>query len=269
MSRLVVRTSEPAGGVEPPAITWAAAQTWLLNRPDTLNALDPDLVDAMHEALAAAEADSIRVVVLRGAGRSFCAGADLNHLRGFDPGRGTTPRDLLASIWDLTLAMERSPVVFVAALHGHVVAGGLELALACDVVLAAEGTKIGDGHVRHNLLPGGGASARLERAVGRGAAAWLALSGELVDAADPALGQWLHAVAPQDALDDAARDVQRALLEAHPVAQQRYKRLLSENGPAPSERDRDHELDLFDQHWLDQDVPETLRLFMTRRKKAS
>ena len=95
--------------------------------------------------------------------------------------------------------MERSPVTFVAVLHGHAIAGGLELALACDVVVASVGTLIGDGHVRRCLMPGGGASVRMERAFGRATSSWLALTGELLPAEDPAFGSWLRTVeAPEN-----------------------------------------------------------------------
>lgn len=244
------------------------AETWLLNRPRVHNALNPDLVRAMHQALRRAEAADRRVVLLRGAGPSFCAGADLTFLGGHDPGLQETPRAFLEEIWDLTLAMERSPVVLVAALHGSVVAGGLELALACDVVLAAEGARIGDGHVRNNLVPGGGASARMERALGRGTAAWLGLTGELLPAADPGFAGWLRAVVPDDGLDAAARSTVERILAVHTPAQRRYKRLLHVNAAAPDEADKKAELDEFDRHWLEQDVPAALRTFRTRKRET-
>jgi enoyl-CoA hydratase len=245
------------------------AEEWTLNRPHVRNALNPALVGAMHKALKAAEESGVRVVVLRGNGPSFCAGADLQYLQAHDAPAGETPRHFLSSIWDLTIAMENSPVVFVAALHGHAVAGGLELALACDVVLADEETLIGDGHVGRNLLAGGGASARLERSLGRSTAFWLALTGTLLPARDPAFAGWLRSATPVGKLDAGIEAVVDQLLRVPAPAQQAYKRVLQAQVPPPSETERDRELDAFDRHWVEQNVPETLRLFLNKNRKAS
>jgi enoyl-CoA hydratase/carnithine racemase len=245
------------------------AETWTLNRPYVRNALNPSLIDAMHQALSSAEASGVRVVVLRGSGPSFCAGADLQYLQTYEATAGETPRDFLQSIWDLTIAMERSPIVFVAALHGHAVAGGMELALACDVVLADEKTLIGDGHVGRNLIAGGGASARMERSLGRGTASWLALSGALLPAGDPALSAWLQRVTPAGGLEAGIEAVLAQLLNVPATAQQAYKRVLQSQVPPPGEEHRDRELDAFERHWIEQNVPEALRLFLNKNRKAS
>ena len=119
----------------------AATEVWTLNRPSVRNALDPQTVAELHEALQRADRDGVRAVILTGHGPRFCAGADLAYL--LDCARtGQSPRPFLQRICDLTVAMESSPVVFIAALHGHAVAGGFELALSCDLVIAATGTLI-------------------------------------------------------------------------------------------------------------------------------
>jgi len=245
------------------------AQVWTLNRPESRNSLNPALVDALHDALRKAEADGTQVVVIAGNGLSFCAGADLRFLQSHDASKGETPRELLESIWDLTIAMEQSPIAFVAALHGHAVAGGLELALACDVVIAAADTRIGDGHVTNNLIPGGGASARLERAIGRGPSAWLALTGELLPATDQVFVTWLKRVVPASELSFEYSTVAEALVRASPVASSTYKQLLHRHAPAPSAADRDAELDAFVEHWIDQNLSETLRVLLDKNGKAS
>lgn len=244
-------------------------ETWTLNRPRARNALNENLVRLLREALRSAEATGVEVVVLRGAGPGFCAGADLSLLATFDAARWQTPRDHLATIWDLTVAMEASPVVCVAALHGHAIAGGLELALACDVVLAATGTVIGDGHVRHCLIAGGGASARMERAFGRATSTWLALSGDFIAAEDPVFGSWLRAVVDLDELEGAVASVVGSLTQVPAAARVAYKRLLGETHGGLTSVDRDRELDAFDRHWLANDVPQALRAFLTKNREAS
>jgi enoyl-CoA hydratase/carnithine racemase len=242
---------------------------WTLNRPGVRNALDPGLVGAMIDALGDEGQEGTEVVVLRGEGPSFCAGADLKFLQTHDADPSPTPRAFLASIWDLTLAMEQSGIIFVAALHGHAIAGGMELALACDVVLAAKGTLIGDGHVRNNLMPGGGASARMERSIGRGAATWMALSGRSLAAEDPRLAVWLHEVVPAQKLSDATDRVVEQLLDVPASARRRYKQLINADERALTASDRDRELDAFDQHWSSEDVPAALRTFLARNREAS
>jgi enoyl-CoA hydratase/carnithine racemase len=243
--------------------------TWTLNRPEVRNALDPALIDALTHALSGEERRGTDVVVLRGEGPSFCAGADLKFLKTHDIGRGQTPRAFLSSVWDLTLAMEHSDVTFVTALHGHAIAGGMELALASDVVVAATGTLIGDGHVRNNLMPGGGASVRMERAIGRGASAWLALSGSFLTAEDHRLAGWLHEVVPADELSRATDRIVGQLLQVPRSARSRYKRLLNSGQRAPTTVDRDRELDAFDHHWAEQDVPAALRSFLEGNRRPS
>jgi enoyl-CoA hydratase len=246
-----------------------ALETWTLNRPQARNALDGALVSHLTAALSDAERGGADVVVLRGNGPSFCAGADLGLLATYDASRCETPRAHLTAIWDLTLAMEASSTVFVSVLHGHAVAGGLELALASDIVIAAHGTQIGDGHVLRCLIPGGGASVRMHRALGRGTAAWLALTGQLIAAQDPAFSTWLRAVVPAAELDATAESVVSDLLAVPSAARRAYKHLLTEVDAGPSTADRDIELAAFDRHWLANDVPRELNTFLNKTGEAS
>jgi enoyl-CoA hydratase/carnithine racemase len=158
--------------------------------------------------------------------------------------------------------MESSPIVFIAALHGHAVAGGFELALSCDLVIAANGTLIGDGHVRNNLVPGGGSSVRITTKLGTGTAFWLALSGELATAESLAASGWLHAVVPAEELLLTAGDIARALSAAPAGAQRRFKTLLTPD-PAVTSASLKHELDVFEEHWASDDVAASLNAFLT------
>ncbi|MDF9749593.1 enoyl-CoA hydratase/isomerase family protein [Arthrobacter sp. ES3-54] len=239
----------------------AETEVWALNRPAVRNALDPQTVAALHEALQHAEHDGVRAVVITGHGPSFCAGADLAYL--LDCARtGQSPRPFLQKICDLTVAMESSPVVFIAALHGHAVAGGFELALSCDLVIAATGTLIGDGHVRNNLVPGGGSSVRIAANLGTGTATWLALSGELATADSLAATGWLHAVVPAEELLLTARDMARTLSAVPAGAQRRFKTLLTAD-PAVTSARLERELDVFEEHWASDDVAASLNAFLT------
>jgi len=143
----------------------------LLNRPANRNALDDTLIDALERAVKEAkDDDATRVVVLAGNGPSFCAGADVRHLLRLHRG-GANPVHFLTRVSETATAISSSHKPWIAALHGHAVAGGLELALACDLVVAAEDTVISDGHLKNSLLPAAGSSVRLPKAVGRSIAA--------------------------------------------------------------------------------------------------
>lgn len=240
-----------------------AVETWRLNRPDRRNALTPELIGELDSLLANAENAGTRVAILSGEGLSFCAGADLGYMLECAE-TGVSPRPFLQSVCELTLAFEWSPVILIAALHGHAVAGGMELALACDLVIAAAGTLVGDGHVRNNLVPGGGASVRLQPKLGVGHSAWLALSGEVVPAETLLSTGWLHSVVPAGALESSAASLAETLCEQPRAAQQAFKAQL---GAAVSPSDLDRELDAFDDHWTKSDVAGALRRFLNSKKE--
>ncbi|CUR56705.1 putative 2,3-dehydroadipyl-CoA hydratase [metagenome] len=236
-------------------------QVWTLNRPLVRNALDEALVDQLGEALDAARTADIRVVILRGTGPSFCAGADLRQFSDMKAD-GRSPVPFLRKISQLTVEIEHSDLIFIAALHGHAVAGGLELALACDVVVAEAGTVIGDGHLRRALLPGGGASVRLRAKLGAAIASWLALSGELVPVEQLDRSGWVHRVVPSGGALAAARGLARVLVASDRAAQVAYKQLLRANWPIPT-ASFDRELAFFEHNWLTGEVESGLAAFLS------
>ncbi|GAA1962876.1 enoyl-CoA hydratase/isomerase family protein [Kitasatospora viridis] len=237
-----------------------------LNRPHCRNALDAALIDALDGALTAAEADpGTRAIVLRGAGRSFCAGADLRHLLDLGTG-GEKPTAFLRTVSALATRLESSPLPIVAGLHGHAVAGGIELALACDIVVAADSTLIGDGHIRNNLLPAAGAAVRMPRILGLATARRLALTGELMRA-DRLAGTgagWPHEVVPESEVTSTSLRIAGTLADAHGPAQVGYKRLIVQTTAMPVPAALALELDVFDEHWTTHDVAAALRKFVDR-----
>jgi len=136
--------------------------TLTLNRPDKLNALTPAMFMALRAHLdAIAAADSVRCVVLTGAGRSFCAGHDLTAI---SEGEKAPSRHYESETVD---ALEQLPKPTIAKIKGHCFTGGLELALGCDLLLAAESAQLGDTHGQWGLVPVWGMSVRLPERVGR------------------------------------------------------------------------------------------------------
>lgn len=149
-----------------------------LNRPDARNALTGTLIVALREALADADADdSVQAVVLTGADPAFCAGVDLRMLGtegGWD--EVNVPGVPLGFPW---IPLHK-PVI--GAINGATVTGGLELALACDILVASERARFADTHARVGMMPAWGLTARLPAAVGWGFARRMSLSGNFVDA---------------------------------------------------------------------------------------
>jgi enoyl-CoA hydratase len=235
---------------------------WLsLNRPERRNALNPPLVSALWRAIAAAAADpATAVIVMSGEGPSFCAGADLQHLHAL-ASNGGDPLGFLAEISECFTWIERCRKPVVASVHGHVVAGGLELALACDVVVARDGTLIGDGHVRNGLVPAGGASVRLPRKVGEPLARWLMLTGQLLPAQAFTASGFVHAVAPADRFDSVMDEVLAALRGSSAAARGHVKQLLASPSQTDQEQALGQELTTFASNWHDTDIATALARF--------
>ena len=148
-----------------------------LNRPRSKNAYDLELLRALDGAISRAEADpASRVVVIRGRGDSFCAGADVSMLAGDTPWS-----ELADSVARTFKRISESRRITIAAVHGWTVAGGFELMLACDFALASEDARIGDFHIRHGLFAGAGTIYRLPRLIGLRKARELMLSGDVID----------------------------------------------------------------------------------------
>lgn len=149
-----------------------------LNRPERRNALNTALLAELAAALKTAEADSaIRAVILTGGESYFAAGADLDEIIDLTPQSALTDPRLLS--W---AAIRAFPKPLLAAVEGWCLGGGLELALACDLIVAGEGAQLGLPEVKLGLMPGAGGTALLPRMVGKSMAMRLALTGLPIDA---------------------------------------------------------------------------------------
>lgn len=145
-----------------------------LNRPHAYNALNLQLRRSLAEAFTRLDADSsVRVVVLAGNDKAFCAGADLNEYRDADPLEIMSRR--MDILWD---AIGKCSKPVLAAVQGWALGGGCELAMHADILVAERGTKFGQPEVKVGIMPGGGATQRLTRAVGKFIAMKILLRGE-------------------------------------------------------------------------------------------
>lgn len=210
--------------------------TVTLNRPDKLNTLSIRLRQELAAAVAVLEADpQVQVLILTGAGRAFTAGLDLDEWAapGLSPA-GALEHDAVAAIGQFS-----GPVI--GAINGLCITGGLEMALACDLLLAASDTRFADTHVKVGLLPGWGGSVRLVARIGLHRAKEMALTGRFV-AADEALAWGLvNRVVPPERLLPEAQDLARALLANPADGVARYKRLLDEEAAMPAAQAFAHE----------------------------
>lgn len=237
-----------------------------LERPEQRNPIDAVTLDALHEHLLAADADEeVRAVVLTGAGEAFSAGGDL---RGYVTLYADEPGfrrflETFAAVCDL---LERGRFASVAMVNGACVAGGLEVLLACDLVVAAESARIGDGHLNFGQLPGAGGSQRLCRAVGFQQAKDLLLTGRLVTGAEAAAMGLVTLAVPADELEERTLELVGHTVVHSPLAFARMKELIlrsQEPGRADALAD---ELELVVRHaTTSHDAVEGLHAFAERR----
>lgn len=195
-----------------------------LNRPEARNALSRALLDALTASFErAARDESVRVVILTGAGKAFCAGVDLKE-SGAMSGERVEPGERPAC-WR---AMEACRKPILGAINGAAITGGFELALACDLLIASSEARFADTHARVGVIPGAGLSQRLSRAVGIYRAKYLSLTGNFLTAQQAFdWGLVSHVVAP-DALDETARAIARDMLSVMPHMLEPYKALIDE-----------------------------------------
>ncbi|MEN9594723.1 MAG: hypothetical protein RLY23_1206 [Actinomycetota bacterium] len=225
--------------------------TLTLNRPDKLNSLTPGVFVALRDHLEAIAVDAtVNCVVLQGAGRSFCAGHDLAAI---STGERAPSKHFEPETVDL---LEQLPQPTIARLHGHCFTGGLELALACDVLIAATNTKLGDTHGQWGLVPIWGMSVRLPERVGNSMAKQLMFTSRRISGAT-AQGIGLVDVAvPEDELDSEVARMAAEILMNSPGTNRRVKLLIADR----SERTRIeallHERTL--PHGLPEDMAERL-----------
>lgn len=174
-----------------------------LHRPAVLNALNLALRQALAEHVTRLDADpAVRVIVLAGSERAFCAGADLNEYV------DATPEDIIGRemgrLWD-AISGCRKPVI--AAVRGHALGGGCELAMHADVIIAGEGARFGQPEVLIGLMPGGGATQRLTRAVGKFRAMKLLLGGSSFGAAEALAMGLVSEVVPDTEVETRALEL--------------------------------------------------------------
>lgn len=207
--------------------------TLTLNRPEQMNPLDWTTVKELGACMERLEEDpAVRVVVITGRGRAFSAGGDLKaYLQLYR--RADDFHRFLRDLCDVLGKIERSAKVVIGAVNGYCLAGGLELMLACDLVVASEDARIGDAHLNFGQLPGGGGSQRLPRAVGLLRAKELFFTGDWVTGREAERIGLVNRAVPAGELMAAVDELAKKILAKSPAGVRGMKYLVREGMQVP------------------------------------
>jgi len=237
-----------------------------LNRPDRLNAISPGLLEDLDRACALVEGDrGVRAVTLTAAGRTFCAGADLRAVKELSPDaeRWSAFMGLWHRVFD---RIEALPVPVIAGVHGLALAGGLELVLVADLVVADEAARIGDQHANFGLVAGGGGSQRLPRLIGARRAKELMLLGGWLGAAEALAWGLVNRVVPAGTVPAAVEGMAAALAAGSASANRTVKTLVNRAFDCGLPEGLELERRLVAEHMRSADAAEGLRAFAEKRK---
>jgi enoyl-CoA hydratase/carnithine racemase len=239
---------------------------WItLNRPEAMNALTMPLMQELGAALQSLEADpDVRVLVLTGAGRAFCGGADLKDVAGATPGAAIAAFIEVARPVVSHLAAFPKPAI--AAVNGLALAGGLELVLCCDLAVAGEGAKLGDAHANYGLIPAGGGSVRLTRRLGPQRAKMLLFTGRFVGAREALDLDLVTQVSADAELMDEVQELAESIAAKSPLGLKRMKALVEDAMRLPEEEALRAEERLAIAHSDSADAREGLAAFGEKRK---
>ena len=196
-----------------------------MSRPEALNAFNTEQLEALRDAVAEVAADrSIRCAILTGEGRAFAAGADIKEMAEKSAQEGLAFGRLGHGIG---MAINAAPQPWIAAINGHALGGGCEVALACDIRLASEAATLGQPEVGLGILPGWGATQRLTRLVGPGVASELIFTGRRLKADEAQALGLVNTVYPAEELMGKAREMAVAIAANSPTAVSASKRMIA------------------------------------------
>jgi enoyl-CoA hydratase/carnithine racemase len=244
-----------------------AIGTITLNRPQKLNAFTVEMVRELSDALAMlARAEAVRVIVLNGAGRAFCAGADVHLLQDLisqqDEARG---RALVDGMRLVAHAIREAPQPVLGSVHGVAAGGGANLVLACDLRIAADTAQIGQVFMKVGLHPDWGGAYFLPRLVGASKALELFIGAALIGAAEAERLGLVNRVVPEADLADATRAWARQIAAAPPLAVRRAKRAVYLSERATLDEMLDYELDAQLECFRSADGKEGIAAFFEKR----
>jgi len=237
-----------------------------VNRPKVLNALSQATIAELGAALRAVEEDAdLRVAIITGAGeRAFVAGADINELRAL--GSADAARQLAERGHQVGLYIAQMRKVVIAAVNGFAFGGGCELAMSCDIRLAADSAKFGQPEVNLGLIPGWGGTQRLTRLVGPGMSKLLNITGDPIGADEALRIGLVERVCPAADLPEAARALARQIAGKAPLAVAAIKQAINRGHDMALPDACMYEAALFGSVMLTDDAKEGTSAFLEKRK---
>lgn len=235
-----------------------------VNRPDKLNALDAEVIGALHDAVEKlAGSPDVRCAILTGAGeKAFVAGADIPSMQALSVDEA---RAFAQKGHALGAAMEALSIPIIAAVNGFALGGGCELALACDFVHASEKARFGQPEVKLGVIPGFGGTQRLARRVGIGRARELVYSGAMIGADEALRIGLVNAVHPHAELMTKVRALATTIAAMGPFAVAEAKRVLREGEERPLEEANAIEVEGFARCFSTSDQREGMKAFLEKR----
>jgi len=233
-----------------------------LNRPKALNALNDALMDELGAALLAFDADpDIGAMVITGSEKAFAAGADIGAMKDLSYMEAYAS-DFITRNWE-TLRRIRKPVI--AAVAGYALGGGCELAMMCDILVAAETARFGQPEIKLGIIPGAGGTQRLPRAVGKAKAMDLVLTGRLMDAAEAERAGLVSRVVPADKLLDEAIEMATVIASMSLPSVMMAKEAVNRAFETPLAEGMQFERRLFHSLFGTQDQKEGMEAFIAKR----
>lgn len=253
LNTIIIRLEKP--------IAWI-----VLNRPNRLNAISPEMIKELSQALDELEEDeNVRVVIMTGAGRAFSAGADVTAFGGITP--------IQAAIFsrrfqELTLKMQYYTKPIIVAINGYALGGGLELAMSGDIRIASETAQLGQPEINLGFIPGAGGTQRLSRLAGRGASKLLIFTGDMISAKEAKDLGIVDLVLPPERLEQEARNLALKLAEKPPLALMAAKLAVEMGLESNIWAGLALESSLFGLLFSTQDVVEGVTAFLEKRKPS-
>ncbi len=234
-----------------------------LNRPEALNALNTKMVNELIQALSAFEKDeTVRCIILAGSEKAFSAGADIKEMAEISAVQMTMTGHFFP-LWD---KVGKYPKPIVGALSGFVLGGGLELAMSCDVLVASDTTQFGQPEIDIGVMPGGGGTQRLTRAVGKYKAMEMILTGRRIGADEAKTLGLVSRVVPKEAYLTEAKKVAMEISSKSPVAIRLAKMAVNKAFEMGLSDGIDFERELFYLLFASEDKKEGMKAFTEKRK---
>jgi enoyl-CoA hydratase len=236
-----------------------------LNRPKQLNALNDTLMDELGAALQAYDADEgVGCIVITGSEKAFAAGADIGAMASWGY-MDVYKSDYITRNWE-TIRRIRKPVI--AAVAGFALGGGCELAMMCDIVIAADSARFGQPEIKLGIIPGAGGTQRLPRAVGKAKAMDLVLTGRMMDAAEAERAGLVSRVVPAAELIETTLAAAQAICEFGGPSVMMAKECVNRAYESPLAEGVQYERRVFHSLFATDDQKEGMDAFVNKRKPA-